>query len=312
MSIASNRYMKYTARLEAINREITTQPKLLIGEVEENFRISIEEIALHARSRGFHLILLAGPSSSGKTTASHLLTDYFETMNVKAHVISLDDFFIGRDQAPLLPNGRPDFESLAALDVDRIQQCLTGLVNRGRCEMPVFNFTTGAPEIFTRTVSAGENDVVIVEGLHALNPLLTETIPPESFLRVYISVKQGICDMNGEIIRARQIRLLRRMVRDYYYRACSPERTLEMWEDVCQGEDLYIQPFKRQADLTVNSLHLYEPCIFRVLALPLLKQLQQKQPQNLKVENLLQQLNRFEPLDPSLVPETSLLQEFIG
>ncbi|MDD6174746.1 MAG: nucleoside kinase [Firmicutes bacterium] len=312
MSIASNHYLKYTARLEAINREAAARPEALIGEVEENFRVSIEEIALRARSRSFRLILLAGPSSSGKTTASHLLTDYFQTMNIHSHVISLDDFFLGRGQAPLLPNGRPDFESLEALDVARTRQCLADLVEKGQCEMPVFNFTTGAPEPFTRSVSVGRSDVVIVEGLHALNPILTENLPPESFLRVYISVKQGICDANGEIIRARQIRLLRRMVRDYYYRACSPERTLEMWEDVCRGEDLYIQPFKRQADLTVNSLHLYEPCIFRVLALPLLEQLQQQQPQNLKVENLLQQLSRFEPLDPSLVPKTSLLQEFIG
>lgn len=312
MSIASNHYVKYTARLESINREIIKNPEGIIAEVEENFRVSIEEIAMRAHGRNCRIILLAGPSSSGKTTASHLLIDYFATINISSHVISLDDFFLGRGQAPLLPNGRPDFESMDALDVKNIQKCLTGLVNSGRCEMPVFNFTTGAPEKFTRPVVVGRGDVVIVEGLHALNPHLTETIPPESFLRVYISVKQGICDANGEIIRARQVRFLRRMVRDYYYRACSPSRTLEMWEDVCRGEDLYIQPFKRQADITINSLHLYEPCIFRVLALPLLEDLQQKQPENAKVANLLHQLCRFEPLDPALVPKNSLLQEFIG
>ena len=232
-------------------------------------------------------------------------------MNIGSHVISLDDFFLGRGKAPLLPNGRPDYESLAALDVANIQKCLTSLVDTGRFEMPVFNFTTGAPEDFTRTVSVGRGDIAIVEGLHALNPVLTEALPPESFLRMYISVKQGISDHNGEIIHARQMRLLRRMVRDYHYRACAPDRTLVMWEDVCRGEDLYIQPFKRQADITINSLHLYEPCVFRVLALPLLEELQQKQPENAEVADLLHQLRRFEPLDPRLVPKNSLLQEFI-
>lgn len=312
MSIASNHYIKYAARLDAINREVVARPELLIGEVEQNFRTSIEEVALCAKNSGFRLIFLAGPSASGKTTASHLLTDFFGTMHIASHVISLDDFFFGRAQAPLLPNGRPDFESLAALDVDRIRRCLAELVNERRCEMPVFNFTTGAPEPFTRTVSLGRDDVVIVEGLHALNPHLTETIPPESFLRVYISVKQGISDAESEIVCARQVRLLRRMVRDYYYRACSPERTLEMWEDVCRGEDLYIRPFKRQADMTINSLHLYELSVLRTYALPLLEALHRKQPNNAETEQLLQQLSRFEPLQPSLVPKTSLLQEFIG
>lgn len=311
MSSISNHYVKYSARLSLINEMASSEPEKMVREVEEAYHQTLEEIARQIFDGNYKMIMLAGPSSSGKTTTSHILTQNLERFGKAAHTVSLDDFFLGEGKAPVMEDGRHDFESLEALNLPQMLECLSDLMEKSRCDMPVFNFETGAPEPFTRPLVLGERDIVIIEGIHALNPYVSQNLPKERLLKLYISVKQGICDEQGEIISAQELRFVRRMVRDYYFRASSPENTLDMWRNVCRGEQLNIQPFKRQADITINSIHLYEPCLFRNYALPMLELIPEDHPQIVMIRRIREALSRFCSISPSILPSNSMLREFL-
>lgn len=255
--------------------------------------------------------MLAGPSSSGKTTTSHILTRYLGEMGIRSVTVSLDDFFLGEGKAPLLPNGRFDYESIEALDLPLMESCLEDLVFHNRCMMPSFNFEKSRREDAFREIRLAPRDVVVVEGIHALNPRVSDGLPADKIFKIYISVKQGISNLHGEVISAREIRFIRRLVRDYNFRSSSPENTLTMWKDVCRGEDIYIQPFKRGADVTINSIHLYEPCIFKALALPLLGQVNPSHESYPLVERMEKELEQFASISLELIPEGSMLLEFV-
>lgn len=311
MSIISNRYVKYSARLETINAMASADPRGLIRDVEAAYHASIGEIAGQIAARGSRIIMLAGPSSSGKTTTSHMLTRYLEQAGIHSITISLDDFFLGAGQAPLLPNGRFDYESIEALDLPLMEACLQDLIVRSGCRMPSYDFGKGRRDEEFRELRLNPGDVVVVEGIHALNPQVSKNLPADKIFKIYISVKQGISNRHGEVISAREIRFIRRLVRDYHFRASTPENTLTMWKDVCRGEDIYIQPFKRSADVTINSIHLYEPCLFRGMALPLLRQVARGHESYALIEHLAQAMEQFAVISPDLVPNDSMMLEFM-
>lgn len=304
-----NHYFKYSARLGLINEMAARDPEGLIREVEGAYRENIRQVASEVAMRGCKILMLAGPSSSGKTTSAHIIADSLGRLGIRAVTVSLDDFLLGEDHIPQLEDGRPDYESIDTLDLARMHACLQGILRENACDLPVFNFHKGQPEPFTRHVELGARDVMIVEGIHALNPRVTESLPAGRVLKLYISVKQGIADEHGELITARQLRFIRRLIRDNAFRGSPPARTLSMWGDVCRGEELFIHPFKRQADLTINSIHLYEPCVFRNAALPLLTQIEETELY--PIRRLKASLSRFLPLEPSLVPPDSMLREFM-
>ena len=193
-----------------------------------------------------------------------------------------------------------------------MSRCLSELAEKNASELPIFDFEKSRPAPEKRSVRLQKEDVVVVEGIHALNPLVLENLPQERLLKLYSSVKQGISDLRGEVLTAQDIRLIRRVVRDHYHRGRSAEKTLEVWMDVCRGEELYIQPFKRGADLTVNSLHLYEPCVFREEAEVLFATMPEEARNLPQVEKIRRALELFAPIGEEMVPEDSLLQEFLS
>lgn len=314
MSNFASGYIKYINHLEQINDGAVNCPERMIGEVEDSYHEHLHSIARNIRERheNVRIVMLAGPSSSGKTTTARLLCRYLSEFGGKAHIISLDDFYRGRGLAPVLPNGNYDYESVEALNVERVIDCLKAVTSAGSFSMPRYNFSLGRPEETERQYVIGPGDVVIVEGIHGLNPVFTRGLPAESCVKLYVSVKQQIKDANGEVISPMDLRLVRRIVRDIQFRSTTAEHTISMWPEVVEGEDKYIRPYRISADYTVNSIHIYEPCVLRTVAIPLLREIAADSPNYRKARDLESRLMRFEPVSAALVPENSMLREFLG
>lgn len=314
MSNFASGYVKYINHLEQINDAAVHHPGQMISEVEGAYHDCLRSIArnLLDRHAAAHLVMLSGPSSSGKTTTAHLLRQYLRELGKAAHIISLDDFYRGVGLAPLLPSGEHDYESVEALDVEKVKRCLKGVTSSGRFTVPRYDFSAGRPQPEEESYEIGPEEIVIVEGLHALNPVFTGELPPDRCVRLYVSVKQQIKDANGEVISPMDLRLVRRIVRDIQFRSTSAEETIAMWQGVEAGEDKYIRPYRISADYTVNSIHIYEPCVLRTVAIPLLRAIAADSPHYRKARDLESRLMRFEPLPIELVPKTSMLREFLG
>lgn len=314
MSNFASGYVKYINHLEQINDYALADPEKMIHEVEGAYCDCLRNIARNIKEQHetVRVVMLAGPSSSGKTTTAHLLRTYLSEFGRKAYIISLDDFYRGADLAPLLPNGKYDYESVKALNEEKIRQCLAAVISTGKFTVPTYNFSLGRPEETERSYELNPSDLVIVEGIHGLNPLFTAELPEEVCVKLYVSVKQQIKDANGEVISPMDLRLVRRIVRDIQFRSTSADNTISMWPEVVEGEDKYIRPYRLSADYTVNSIHIYEPCVLRTVAIPLLREIAPDSPNYRKARDLESRLMRFEPIDPALVPEHSMLREFLG
>lgn len=314
MSNFASGYIKYINHLEQINDAALKCPERMIDEVEGSYREHLQNIArnLHEQHKRVRVVMLAGPSSSGKTTTAHLLRSYLSEFGAAAHIISMDDFYRGRGLAPVLPNGKYDYEAVEALDEEKIKKCLNDVVNGGKFTVPKYNFTEGRPEETEREYEIDDSDIVIVEGIHGLNPVFTKELPEDACVKLYVSVKQQIKDANGEVISPMDLRLVRRIVRDVQFRGTTAEHTISMWPEVVSGEDKYIRPYRLSADFTVNSIHIYEPCVLRNAAIPLLREIAPDSPHYRKARDLESRLMRFEPVDPTLVPKNSMLREFLG
>ena len=314
MSNFASGYIKYINHLEQINDGAVHDPRRMIREVEESYRRNLESIAQDVLRyhKGVRMVMLSGPSSSGKTTTAKLLERCLEEGGQKCCVLSLDDFYLPREKVEVQADGRRDFERVDALDAGRIKETFSKLLKTGRAEIPQYDFSLGRARGEDREFRLDPDELVVVEGIHALNPLFTREVPEQACLKLYVIVKQRIKDANGEVVSPVDLRLVRRIVRDVKFRDTSAERTLAMWDQVEEGEDRYIRPYRITADYTVNSIHLYEPCVLRTVAIPLLRAIAPDSPYYRKARNLEAKLMRFEPLDPALVPEESMLREFLG
>ncbi|MBW7573674.1 uridine kinase family protein [Caproiciproducens faecalis] len=307
-------FVEYQNELSKINTAASTQPEAFVVRTEESYHQSIRNIArsIAGQMRDCRLIMLSGPSSSGKTTTSHLLKNAFQSIGIGSTIISLDDFYRGERQAPVLANGQHDYESVDALDVPDVERCLLSLIENHHCTMPVFNFEIHMPYPHKRHVSLREHDIAIVEGIHALNPIFLDKLPKEGVCKIYISVKQGIYEGSRELFNANEMRLVRRIVRDYNFRGAKPTRTLEMWPMVMDGERKYIKPYRSGADYTINSLHTYETCVLVNQAIPLLKTVPADCGQYPLTKKLIESLEKFTPVSSEFVPQDSIIREFIG
>lgn len=258
------------------------------------------------------LIMLSGPSASGKTTTSIKLQNALESLGIGAVSISMDDFFKNREDAPVLPDGTKDFESLEALDIKTLESSLNELISKGAASLPVFNFKTGRRSEKKRRVLLTQGQVAVVEGLHALDTAVTGLFPQESTMKIYVSVSSDFVDDEGNaILKARDLRLLRRTVRDASFRSAAPEATLEMWDKVCRGEDLYVRPFKKYADVTVNSAFACEPCLFKAKASALFEKVKDERFEA-KVKSITGALSAFGSMPESIMPASCVLREFFG
>ncbi|MVB10350.1 Uridine kinase [Caprobacter fermentans] len=307
-------FIEYQNSVLQINQAVRHDPSAFVAAAEKAYQDSLIKIAdsLVNEDPPCRLVMLAGPSASGKTTTAHRLAEILREKGTGAEIISLDDFYRGEHQAPVLPDGSHDYESVEALNVPEIMQCLGELITNGRCNMPVFDFSIHLPYPHRRQVVLENREIAIVEGIHALNPVLLGGLPSEHIRRIYISVKQGIRDDGGELLGPNEMRLVRRIVRDRNFRNAPPWMTLGMWDNVMNGERKYIKPFRASADYTINSYHAHEPCVLKDQAVALLHTVPGEDPGCQTAQTLLNALERFEPVDSCLVPKDSILREFIG
>lgn len=300
--------------LEYINDLAVNDPAELVRRSETRFDNILNDITARiAGDDGREIVMLAGPSASGKTTTANKIAQKCIARGMQTYVVSLDDFYLNRDKIPCDESGKPDFETVYALDLPKFSETIQLLLSGAATDLPIFDFTTGKRSEEVRTVTLGEQDAVVVEGLHALNPLITDALPQKNLLKIYISVSSRIYNEKGKIIlNKRNLRFLRRMTRDYLFRASSVENTYNLWESVRNGEDKYLFPYRDCADVKINSVHLSAPCVFRDTCLAMLENADLSGEQKKDAEELAAALRLFVPISPSLIPETSLLREFLG
>lgn len=258
------------------------------------------------------IILIAGPSSSGKTTFAQRLSIQLRVNGINPVSISTDDYFVDREKTPRDENGEYDFESIEAIDLELLNEDLLALLQGEKVEIPTFNFLTGRREYRGNYIQVDREHPIIIEGIHSLNDRLTEFIPENNKFKIYISALTQINIDRHNRIPTTDNRLLRRMVRDNFFRNRSAASTLEWWPAVRKGEEINIFPFQENADVMFNSGIVYELAILKKYATPLLKQITPEDEYYYQAERLLELLDCFLPMDEDAVPGNSILREFIG
>ncbi len=263
-------------------------------------------------NQNVRLVLIAGPSSSGKTTFSKRLSIQLVAAGIKPVAISMDDYFVDRDKTPLDENGNYDFESIYALDIERLQKDLQAILNGEEVELPKFDFTTGKSVPSGNKVKIDKNMILIMEGIHGINPELTKSISPRNKYKIFVSALTTIQLDVHNYIPTSDNRLLRRIVRDYKYRNYSAEDTIRRWPSVLEGESKWIVPYQEEADVMFNSALLFELAGLRTQALPLLEMVPENTPEYSEARRLRKFLNYILPIKIDGLPPTSLLREFMG
>lgn len=273
----------------------------------------IAKIAEEIASRkGVKLVLLAGPSSSGKTTSCKRLSIQLAVNGLKPLQISLDDYFVDREKTPKDASGEYDYESIYALDLDLINEQFNALFRGEEVELPKYDFQSGKSKKSGNRLKMTDNNVLVVEGIHALNPELTAHIPQEQIFRVYASALTTILLDNHNYIPTTDNRLLRRIIRDYKYRGVSAQETIHRWPSVRAGENKWIFPFQENADAMLNTAMLYELAVIKMQAEPLLQQVPENCEEYAEAYRLLKFLKYFKGIPYNNLPPTSLLREFLG
>ena len=268
-----------------------------------------EEIASR---KGVKLVLLAGPSSSGKTTSCKRLSIQLAVNGLKPLQISLDDYFVDRDKTPKDENGDFDFESIYALNLDLLNEQFNALFRGEEVELPKYDFPSGKSVKSGKKLKLEPNNVLVVEGIHALNPELTAHVPEEQIFRVYASALTTILLDNHNYVPTTDNRLLRRIIRDYKYRGVSAQETIRRWPSVRSGENKWIFPFQENADAMLNTAMLYELSVLKMQAEPLLQQVPENCEEFAEAYRLLKFLKYFKGIPYNNLPPTSLLREFLG
>lgn len=273
----------------------------------------IAQIAEQIAARpGVKLVLLAGPSSSGKTTSCKRLSIQLAVNGLKPLQISLDDYFVDRERTPKDENGEYDYESIYALDLQKINDQFNALFRGEEVELPKYDFQSGKSKKSGQRLKMNDNNVLVVEGIHALNPELTAQIPNEQIFRVYASALTTILLDNHNYIPTTDNRLLRRIIRDYKYRGVSAQDTIHRWPSVRAGENKWIFPFQENADAMFNTAMLYELAVLKMQAEPLLEQVPENCDEYAEAYRLLKFLKYFKGIPFNNLPPTSLLREFLG
>jgi len=261
-----------------------------------------EDICSHKEVR---IVLLAGPSSSGKTSTANRLSVQLMACRKWPVALSMDNWFVNRKDTPLDEYGQKDYESIYALNLKQFNQDLSDLIDGKEIKLPTYNFQTGECEYRGETLSLQPGSILVIEGIHALNPTLTESIDEKFKYRVYASPETGLVDINDG-------RLIRRITRDYKTRGCSASDTISRWASVRRGEEKWIKPYKHLANATFNTAILYELAALRIQAEEVLSQVPTDAPEYEEAQRLLKLLQPFHPIPHDEIPMNSLLREFIG
>ena len=286
----------------------------LIRVAETHYDGQLSNVAeeIYRRKNQIRMVLLAGPSSSGKTTTSKKLQIYLQSKGIKTHQISIDDYYLNRDKTPLDAEGNPDFESIRAIDLELFNKHLLKLLDGEKVLLPEFNFVTGKREFKKKWLQLGENDMIVIEGLHALNDELTMSIERKQKYRIYMSPLTQLNIDNHNRIHTSDTRKLRRIIRDNKYRGYSAADTLAMWPKIRAGEEKNIFPYQEDVDKIINSALLYELGVLKTYAEPLLFSVKETDPIYPEALRLINFLRNFLPIPSEEVPKDSVLREFIG
>ena len=295
----------------------------VVAEGKENDIIKLTEVvssgnllglakAIDDNENKIKLVLIAGPSSSGKTTTSRKLAMYLKVFGFNPKYLSIDDYFVDREKTPLLPDGNYDFESIDAINIELFNDHLKRLRDGEEVSIPTFNFYKGKSEYLGHKIKIEKDDILIIEGLHAINEKLTSSIPKEEKYKVYVSPLSDLNIDDHNMISNSDVRLLRRIVRDNRTRGYSAEDTIKKWQDVRDGEVKNIFPFQNDVDFVYNSSLIYEIGVLKLYAEPLLYRIRHSSPQYEEAVRLLNFLNLFVGVSTDEVPSDSLLREFIG
>ena len=297
-----------------LNKEILNgNEKELILLAEALHEKKISQIADKiAQNKNAKVILIAGPSSSGKTTFAQRLGLQLELNGLRPVTISVDNYFVERTETPLDENGNYNFECLEAIDLKLFNHDLIELLKGNEILMPTFNFKTGHKEYTGETMKLGKDEILVIEGIHCLNDELTSAIPRENKYKIYISNLTVLNIDYFNRISTTDSRLIRRIVRDYKFRSYNAIHTLQIWNSVNRGEEQYIYPFQEEADSMFNTSLVYEFCVLKKFAVPLLESINSSYAEYSEARRLLEFLKYFETIDIENVPKNSLLREFIG
>ncbi len=304
---------KIDNELEFIVENALNEKETLVEKSEARYRNIIDMLCekINADSDK-KIVMLAGPGGSGKTTTANKIKEKLELMGHKAYTVSLDDFYKNIGEGPKNEDGTYDFESVESLDLELIHKCLQELITDSKSELPLFDFMTGRRKEEKNIIDLEKDDVIIVEGLHALNPLIADTLPANNLFKIYISVSSRIYDGEKIVLNKRNLRFIRRMVRDFQFRNSPVEHTYSLWPAVMKGEDKYLFPYKNNADHFINSIHIYEPCVFKTVATELLSTVEKSSENYDDAQRLISALGKFPAIEKKDVPENSLLREFLG
>lgn len=295
--------------LTDLTRAVQTPAETVLS-AEKNYHDKIRSLAEETVRRGARIVFLAGPSAAGKTTSANLLSDAVKALGTPSVVVSLDNFY--RDNRdpdyPRLPNGERDLETVDALDLGLISSVLHRVLHGESFAVPHYDFKIGRADGEPYRFEGSENSVVIVEGLHALNPKISGTVDPGLSLRVFVSVSTNLTDGGKRLLSGKKMRFLRRLVRDSLYRGASADHTLSLWENVLAGELKYLYPFKSLADVTVDTFHLFELPVL----VPFAKATLEGTPADTEfLKTVCDAIRKIPAMDVKYVPEDSLIKEFI-
>lgn len=303
-----NLLLREKESIENINHRAVTDLENFITEEEEKYHSQVRELVEDFISSKKKIILLCGPTSAGKTTTSKIIINRLKQLGYDSISISLDNFLVPLSERKVLRDGSLDYDSFATIDVDGFNSFIKDLFRYKKADMPIYNFVKNRPEDFKQSVEINENTMLIIEGLHALNPdLFTITENKNIGYKIYISPSVDFYLNNKLVLDAKQLRLMRRSLRDYYKRGASIEQTFKTWKHTLESEDLYIKPFKTTVDYIINSALKYEILLYAKYLKPLIMQ----EEDNKNTYVLLKSLDACEPINKILVPDNSMLWEFL-
>ena len=295
-----------------INSLLKEDCEKYIMECENAYRKQLDTVVDEINTeKGRVLVMLAGPSSSGKTTTAKLISEKLSSLGRSTLVVSLDDFYLAQDIPRTFEDGTVDYETVEALDIKLITSCLRELITKGESMMPRFCFKS-KKRSGTEKVTVEADAVIIVEGLHAINPVITEPLKNEKMKKYYVNVSSRITEDGEVLFLKRDLRFIRRLIRDFYHRSSEVEYTFYLWNGVRMGEDRYLFPYSSLADRKIDSIHPYEVGLFKNVAMTLLDRVGEESIYYENARQLKRKLDSFVSVDKTLMPENSLLGEFIG
>ncbi len=280
-----------------------------VRHCEFEYESRIYAAAKEIISSGKHIIMLTGPSATGKTTTSKKIAEKISAMGKKAEVVSMDNFFKNPEDYPRLADGTKDYENVSAVDIELMNRCLEELIGKGKAKFPEFDFKTERriEDAFELEIGDG---VVIVEGIHALNPVALGTLPRDAVFTVYAGLREEYSRLGQRVFSTRDIRMVRRMIRDHKHRGHTPQKTISMWANVCEGEDKYIKPYKPNADLLLDTSFSYEILVMNSALKNLPDQLDDGTPEAEIYNRVVKALSSCGYIPEGYIPTNSMLREF--